>query len=44
VTGLFLDISTARLLLLDPDAGSFVALTDDHLPGDLAAPGPVGHG
>jgi carbonic anhydrase len=43
VVGLFLDISTARLLLLDPDARSFVALPDDHLLGGLAVPDPAGH-
>jgi carbonic anhydrase len=37
VTGLFLDIRTARLLLLDPDAARFVPVADDYLPGGLAA-------
>jgi carbonic anhydrase len=32
VTGLFLDIRTARLLLLDPEAARFVPVPDDHLP------------
>ncbi len=31
VTGLFLDIRTARLLLLDPEAARFVAVPDDQL-------------
>lgn len=39
VTGLFLDIRTARLLLLDPEAARFVQVPDDYLPGGLAAPG-----
>lgn len=32
VTGLFLDIRTARLLLLDPEAARFVPVPDDYLP------------
>ncbi len=35
VTGLFLDIRTARLLFLDPEAARFVPLPDDQL---LAVP------
>jgi carbonic anhydrase len=43
VSGLFLDIRTARLLLLDREAGRFVPVPDDYLPGvylpgGLAAP------
>jgi carbonic anhydrase len=43
VTGLFLDIHTARLLLLDSEAARFEPVPDDYLPGayltgDLAAP------
>ncbi|MGQ0774976.1 MAG: SulP family inorganic anion transporter [Pseudonocardiales bacterium] len=38
VAGLFLDISTARLLLLDPEARRFVPVPDDQLPTGLVAP------
>ncbi|MGH3929609.1 MAG: SulP family inorganic anion transporter, partial [Pseudonocardiaceae bacterium] len=38
VAGLFLDISTARLLLLDAEAGRFVSVPDDQLPAGLVAP------
>ncbi|MGH3872843.1 MAG: SulP family inorganic anion transporter [Pseudonocardiaceae bacterium] len=38
VAGLFLDIRTARLLLLDPEAGRFVPVPDEQLPGGLAFP------
>jgi carbonic anhydrase len=38
VAGLFLDIRTARLLLLDPDAERFVPVPDEQLPGGLVAP------
>jgi len=43
LTGLFLDIRTARLLLLDPAAAHFVPVPDDYLPGNLAAAG-IGRG
>ncbi|MGH3912432.1 MAG: SulP family inorganic anion transporter [Pseudonocardiaceae bacterium] len=39
VTGLFLDISTARLLLLDPEAQRFVPVSDHLLPAGLVPPG-----
>jgi carbonic anhydrase len=39
VTGLFLDIRTARLLLLDEQAARFVPVPDDYVPGGLATPG-----
>lgn len=39
VAGLFLDIRTARLLLLDPKAARFVPVPDEQLPGGLAVPG-----
>ncbi|MDQ4009859.1 MAG: bifunctional SulP family inorganic anion transporter/carbonic anhydrase [Actinomycetota bacterium] len=45
VAGLFLDIRTARLLLLDSAgdaAARFVPLPDDQLPGGLALPDPAG--
>ena len=38
VAGLFLDIRTARLLLLDPEAACFVPMPDEYLPGGLAVP------
>jgi carbonic anhydrase len=38
VAGLFLDIRTARLLVLDSAAGRFVSVPDDQLPGGLALP------
>jgi carbonic anhydrase len=44
VTGLFLDIPTARLLILDPAAGRFIPVPDHQLPHSLAIPDPVGHG
>jgi carbonic anhydrase len=39
VAGLFLDLRTARLLLLDSAAERFVPLPDEQLPGGLAVPG-----
>jgi carbonic anhydrase len=39
VAGLFLDIRTARLLLLDPVAARFVPVPDERLPGGLEVPG-----
>jgi carbonic anhydrase len=39
VAGLFLDIRTARLLLLNPAAARFVPVPDEQLPDGLAAPG-----
>ncbi|MGH3535309.1 MAG: carbonic anhydrase, partial [Pseudonocardiaceae bacterium] len=39
VAGLFLDLRTARLLLLDSAAECFVPVPDDHNPGGLAVPG-----
>lgn len=39
VTGLFLDLRTARLLLLDPEAARFVPVPDDYLPDGLVVPG-----
>jgi carbonic anhydrase len=39
VAGLFLDIRTARLLLLDPEAVRFVPVPDEQLPGGLVSPG-----
>ncbi len=39
IAGLFLDIRTARLLLLDPEAGRFGPVPDDYLPGGLAGSG-----
>ena len=44
VTGLFLDIRTARLLLLDREAACFVPVPDDYLPGASLTGGPVGSG
>lgn len=38
LAGLFLDISTARLLLLDPDLGRFVPVPDHQLPAGLTVP------
>ncbi|MGH3431092.1 MAG: carbonic anhydrase, partial [Mycobacteriales bacterium] len=38
VAGLFLDIRTARLLLLDPEAERFGPVPDEQLPGGLAFP------
>ncbi|HEX2297680.1 MAG TPA: SulP family inorganic anion transporter, partial [Pseudonocardiaceae bacterium] len=38
VAGLFLDIGTARLLLLDPALGRFVPVPDDRLPAGLTVP------
>jgi carbonic anhydrase len=38
IAGLFLDIRTARLLLLDPEAARFVPMPDEHLPGGLVVP------
>ncbi|MGH4025692.1 MAG: carbonic anhydrase, partial [Pseudonocardiaceae bacterium] len=38
VAGLFLDIGTARLLLLDPGLGRFVPVPDDRLPAGLTVP------
>lgn len=39
VAGLFLDIRTARLLLLDLEAARFGPVPDEQLPGSLAVPG-----
>jgi len=39
VSGLFLDIRTARLLVLDPESARFVPVPDDQL---LAVPPPFG--
>jgi carbonic anhydrase len=44
VRGLFLDIRTARLLLLDPEVGRFVPVPDDYLPSAYLTGGPVGSG
>ncbi|MGH3822635.1 MAG: SulP family inorganic anion transporter [Pseudonocardiaceae bacterium] len=44
VTGLFLDIRTARLLLLDPEAARFVPVPDDYLPDASLTGGPAGSG
>jgi len=44
VAGLFLDISTARLSLLDPVAGQFVPVPEDQLPNSLVVPGATLHG
>jgi carbonic anhydrase len=44
VAGLFLDIRTARLLLLDPKAARFVPVPDDYLPGASLTGGPAGSG
>jgi len=38
VTGLFLDVPTARLLILDPAAGRFVPVPDHQLPAGLRPP------
>jgi carbonic anhydrase len=38
VAGLFFDVRTARLVVLDPEAGRFVSAPDDYLPDGLAAP------
>lgn len=39
VAGLFLDLRTARLLLVESAAERFVPVPDEHLPGGLAVPG-----
>ncbi|MGB9279164.1 MAG: bifunctional SulP family inorganic anion transporter/carbonic anhydrase [Pseudonocardiaceae bacterium] len=44
VAGLFLDIRTARLLLLDPEAACFVPVPDEQLPAGLAIPGVAAQG
>jgi carbonic anhydrase len=41
VAGLFLDIRTARLLLLDPEGARFVPVPDDYLPGASLTAGPA---
>lgn len=43
LTGLFLDIPTARLLLLDPAAGRFIPVPDHQLPGTLGVPDTAAH-
>jgi carbonic anhydrase len=43
VIGLFLDIPTARLLLLDSAAGRFIRVPDHQLPGTLGVPGTAAH-
>lgn len=44
VTGLFLDIRTARLLLLDTEEARFVPVPDDYLPGASLTGGPAESG